>query len=1309
VTLLPHHRERLEMASGIAPEVTSSRGYYSVESRDELKGLGFPRDIGKCLPALAIPGWPVKHLEPGEKLEPAGLVLRLDQPYTFKDGRVAKYLSGTGQRNMLDANPIARAWLPDVLVPLVVTEGTIKADAAVSAGLAAIGLGGVDGGWRNGAPLDEWQLLPLKGRTVLVTFDSDVTRKASVRNALHRLAGYLQKRGAQVEIVMLPPGAHGEKVGLDDFLVAHRGSSHPVGLLLELAVAVDGIPDDVGEPTPELPNDMTGADVLDRTAGFVSRFVHFSNDEERWAVALWTAHTHLLHWFDICAYLGVRSAIRESGKSRLLEILTLLVRHGEYLLEPSDASVFRLLAEDPPPVLLIDELDQTLRSADDRHSLVGLLNAGFTRGATVPRVEDGKDGRTVVRFPVFGPKAFASIGRVLPDTTSSRTIFVDLKRRTRDEPVERWRVRRSSAEAREVHALLAGWAATLGDDAGELELDDLDFLSDRQADIWEPLRVVANLAGGAWPGRATAAARKLSSRGRADDGLALELLRDVRVVFAEQGDPEAVKSGALAKALNALEDSQWSSLRDGRGLTAHRLARELLGFDLRPEQRRDLAGDMLRGWWRTSLEPVWERYLDDVQEDVESPDLPSSRDQSGSTGTDADFPLNQAKTSESQTGTEDGSCTSLKTADFGSAMRVVPVEPVRTREKGENAESTSTTTVVEEHLAAGAEGASATLEVGTGGPLQAHRLPPEATGEGRERLRRFIAAAARRQATLAVDCETTGSDPYGPGFEVRIWSVSDGAEAWALDARDARSVGQLAADLARYPGPLAIHNVTFDVPVAVRELGLDAGSFTDRARSGQLIDTMILARLNHPDERRVGLKETAKLVLGSDAAAAEERLKLAFKHLRGDAAEKWRQVDPAHPAYWQYAAVDAALTARLHERLGAHVDDDLVGKEMRVAMICLRAGLRGWPVDPDAAATLERDLAGERDRLERALRAVGVTSVTTTAGRAAIVEALGREGHPPTGKGLAREVLEPLALAGSQVARDVLALRTTLKFLSLYVPMFLNAADRDGRLHAFPLTLATVTGRMALPGVPLQTAPKGELELASENGTLTAAIRSALVAGDDHVTASVDFQTMELRIAAALSGDARLCAVVEAGDAHTAVARRLFDTDTPTGKQRAVAKTTNFGLLYGMGAEGLASRLRISEEQARAFAKRWWEAFPAVRKLRERLASEERRTLWGRRLPADDVPEHIALNHVIQGYGRDVFAAGLLALEDAGLDQYLLLPMHDEYVLRLPDDWAGEYAADVADCVRSRLAEVELPVEATVGAGAWSTLTEAHR
>src|SRR5262249_31677854 len=152
VRLLDHHRDRLETTSGLTPEVVSARGYYSVGSRDELKGRGFPRDIGRFLPALAIPTFALRHVEPGESYDATGLVLRPATLYTFKDGRAAKYLSPASQPNALDVHPTARPWLNDVLVPLVLTEGVLKADSAVSCGLCAIGLGGVDGGWRNGAP-----------------------------------------------------------------------------------------------------------------------------------------------------------------------------------------------------------------------------------------------------------------------------------------------------------------------------------------------------------------------------------------------------------------------------------------------------------------------------------------------------------------------------------------------------------------------------------------------------------------------------------------------------------------------------------------------------------------------------------------------------------------------------------------------------------------------------------------------------------------------------------------------------------------------------------------------------------------------------------------------------------------------------------------------------------------------------------------------------------------------------------------------------------------------------------------------------
>jgi DNA polymerase I-like protein with 3'-5' exonuclease and polymerase domains len=1282
-----------------------------------VKGLGFPRDIGRYLPGLVFPLFGLAHLDPGEPFVPTGLALRPDTPYAFPDGRVAKYLHPASQPNVLDVHPAMRALLADVDAPLLITEGAIKADAAASVGLVTVALAGVDGWMRSGAPLQEWELVPLKGRQTLICFDSDVTTKKSVRGALGRLVAYMRQRGASVEVVQFPPGPAGQKTGLDDFLAARRGALHPVGVLLEFAVEPEQVPDENEQQRPpELPADVTGADVLDGLCTLLERYIRFPRQEQVWAAALWIAMTHTVDAFELIGYLAVNSATLRSGKTHLLDLIRWTCAHGRRMSGASDAAIFRTLAGTPKPTLVFDEVDNYIGESTERAFLIGVFNEGFERDGVVARVEERGSAREVVDFNVYGAKAFTGIGSILPATTLDRCIRIMLMRRLRSERIAKWRARRVREQADGVRELLAGWAAAAADAIADAYDSDLVFpagMNERAEDVWEPLLAVAVAAGGDWPDRARQAALELTPADDDSGDLAVLLLADIRRVFADAGWPEAVKSGALVKALNGLEEAPWGALRDGKGLSTHRLARDLAAFELGPE-RDQLEGSTVRGWWRRSLEPVWERYLPDFEEsaeDVKNGESALSAFQSVGASGSADFSLNHAESSSDTLESENVPPEQSVGADNGL------VEPktgqlrhsdTLKRENGGNAESTGSAVVVE-HLAAAAEGLTATIEIGRGGLLEVHRLPPGTTADDRGPLQSFLANAADQHKVLAVDCETTGNDPYAPDFAARIWSISDGQQAWAIDARDSDSVRRLAVELARYPGPLAVHNVAFDVPVIVRQFGLDVDLFTGRARSGGLIDTMILARLCRPDERRVGLKEIAKLEFGAGASAAEERLKVAFKHLPGAAETKWRSIDPAHPAYWQYAAVDAALTARLHARLRPDVDDELLRKEMRVAMICLRAGLRGWPVDPDAAAQLEQDLTAERDRLEQTLRSFGIQTIATTAGRAAITEALRREGHNPEGKGLAKETLEPLALSGSQVARDVLALRTTLKFLSVYVPMFVVAADRDGRLHAFPLTLATVTGRMSLPGVPLQTAPKSELALAAENGTLTAAIRSALVADVGNVTASVDFQTMELRIAAALSEDARLRAVVEAGDAHTAVARRLFDTKTPSAKQRAIAKTTNFGILYGMGAEGLAHRLRIAEDQARAFVSRWSNSFPAVRKLRDRLAGEERRSLWGRLLPHDDVPDHIALNHVIQGYGRDVFAAGLLALEDAGLDKHLLLPLHDEYVLQLPADSAEALAAEISSLVRSELNGVELPVGSTIGSRSWASITETNR
>src|ERR1039458_3072536 len=126
---------------------------------------------------------------------------------------------------MLDVPPRVRPLLGDPALPLVITEGPLKADAAASVGLACVDLLGV-WSWRGRNESDglvaipDWEYVALNGRQTVIAFDSDVMLKSEVYGALRRLAGVLKLRGAEVAFAYLPSGQHGEKLGLDDFFAA---------------------------------------------------------------------------------------------------------------------------------------------------------------------------------------------------------------------------------------------------------------------------------------------------------------------------------------------------------------------------------------------------------------------------------------------------------------------------------------------------------------------------------------------------------------------------------------------------------------------------------------------------------------------------------------------------------------------------------------------------------------------------------------------------------------------------------------------------------------------------------------------------------------------------------------------------------------------------------------------------------------------------------------------------------------------------------------------------------------------------------
>lgn len=223
--LLPQH-EALIKGSAISGEVAEARGYRSVNTKTELRELGFGPSQAR-VPALLIPVWGVAG-------EIVLYQIRPDSP-RIKHGKALKYETPGGARMALDVPPTVRTNLGNPGAPLFITEGARKADSAVSQGLCCVALLGV-WNWRgtNGmggkTALADWESVALNGRLVFIAFDSDVTSKPEVQAALQRLQAFLQSRGAKVRVLQFPSGPNGEKVGFDDYLAA--GNS--IGSLLTL-------------------------------------------------------------------------------------------------------------------------------------------------------------------------------------------------------------------------------------------------------------------------------------------------------------------------------------------------------------------------------------------------------------------------------------------------------------------------------------------------------------------------------------------------------------------------------------------------------------------------------------------------------------------------------------------------------------------------------------------------------------------------------------------------------------------------------------------------------------------------------------------------------------------------------------------------------------------------------------------------------------------------------------------------------------------------------------------------------------------
>jgi len=317
------------------------------------------------------------------------------------------------------------------------------------------------------------------------------------------------------------------------------------------------------------------------------------------ALALWTLHAHAQDAAFVSPLLALTSPEKRCGKSTVLAVLGAVVPRALPTANITAAGVFRTV-EKFRPSLMVDEADTFARTSEE---LRGILNSGHTRTSAfvVRTAGDDFEPRT---FSTWCPKAIACIGE-LPATLTDRAIVVAMRRRKPDERVERLRLDRMGA-LEPLRRQAWRWSR---DHATALQKSDPEMspeLDDRAADNWRPLVAIADLAGGAWPERARRAAVLLSG-GRADAlGARVQLVADLRALFAERGDRLA--SEEIVTALVAMEDRPWPEWAHGRPLTKRSLARLLEPFGIRPTQLR-IDGDKTRGYARAAFIDAIARYL----------------------------------------------------------------------------------------------------------------------------------------------------------------------------------------------------------------------------------------------------------------------------------------------------------------------------------------------------------------------------------------------------------------------------------------------------------------------------------------------------------------------------------------------------------------------------------------------------------------------------------------------------------------------------------------------------------------------------
>lgn len=584
----------------------------------------------------------------------------------------------------------------------------------------------------------------------------------------------------------------------------------------------------------------------------------------------------------------------------------------------------------------------------------------------------------------------------------------------------------------------------------------------------------------------------------------------------------------------------------------------------------------------------------------------------------------------------------------------------------------------------------------------------------------------KRSKEFVFDTETTSEDPVlaklaGLSFSWKEGTayyvgVSEGAsEEKKLDLELA--IGKLKDIFEDETIKKTAQNVKYDY-IVLANYGIHV--------RGIIFDTMVASYLLNPSKPNHGLDDISFEYLNHKMTTSIHEL-----IGKGKSAITMDKVDVAKVS--DYSCEDSDVTFRLKEILEKDISrkglDELLYKvEMPLVEVLAEMEMAGVSIDKEYLADLSKEMEKRLDKLTGKIYELAGEEFNINSPKQLSVILFEKMKLPvirrtKTGISTDEEVLTRLALS-HPLPEKLLEYRELSKLKSTYVdslPDLINPATN--RVHTSFNQAVTATGRLSSSGPNLQNIP-----IRTEEGRK---IRKAFIASDkNNVLLSADYSQIELRILGHLSEDANLIkAFKEGSDIHAYTASLVFAVKESevNSDMRGMAKTVNFGILYGMSPYGLSQSLKIDVDKAKEFIDSYFERYPEVKFYLEGLIEEARQngyvtTLLGRRryIPEINSPdmrmrqfaERTAINTPIQGSAADIIKVAMISiyerLSKKELAAKMIMQVHDELVFDVPKDELKEVCRIVKDGMENVI-KLKVPIEAHIESGAnWLDMEECN-